>query len=354
MASAFMTTFPSDRHAADFEIGGDDLVADGDGGLQRLLGAHHRVDHCARVGLALQRLRPRSARPAAACRRCWSATSAEHAGEGRAACRRLRRRAAEQRAGASADAPPSGFEVECADAARSSLVPHQVDGHGDQLARLLDDLQIGLVGAVGLAHVGHFDQHVDVGHLDVALVVGGLVAGLELDREVACRRGRSSATSTSEPPVGAVELGGEADGLAAIGIGAGRVAGRLGVGEVFRNDAQPLRLGAEAGGGDFQGGGKRVHGQLFETSMSHAVERLDDRRVELEGAADFAGLHQLVLQHDGVLATAAPQAPSSRCLTETHLGLGAAGRDGRTCVRLDRHARCRPAPSRTARRRSAL
>src|SRR3954454_25298149 len=53
MASAFMTL---DTHAADFEIGRDNLVADGDGGLQRLLGAQHRIDDLAGVGVAFQRL----------------------------------------------------------------------------------------------------------------------------------------------------------------------------------------------------------------------------------------------------------------------------------------------------------
>ena len=43
----------SDLHSGDFEIGGDDLVADGDGGLQRLLGTHDGIDHLAGRRLAL-------------------------------------------------------------------------------------------------------------------------------------------------------------------------------------------------------------------------------------------------------------------------------------------------------------
>src|SRR5690349_11544536 len=55
MASAFMTR-SLDTHATDFEVSRDDLVADGDGRLQRLLGAQHRIDHLAGVGVALERL----------------------------------------------------------------------------------------------------------------------------------------------------------------------------------------------------------------------------------------------------------------------------------------------------------
>src|SRR5690349_16353995 len=54
--SSALTSLSSDRHAADVEIGGDDLVADSDGGRQRLLRAHHRIDDFARIGVALQRL----------------------------------------------------------------------------------------------------------------------------------------------------------------------------------------------------------------------------------------------------------------------------------------------------------
>src|SRR5262245_57573818 len=55
MASAFIV-MSSDRHAAYFEIGGDDLVAYGDRRLQRLLGVHDGIDDRAHVAFALQRL----------------------------------------------------------------------------------------------------------------------------------------------------------------------------------------------------------------------------------------------------------------------------------------------------------
>ena len=67
---------------------------------------------------------------------------------------------------------------------------------------------------------------------------------------------------------GAIEFGGEADCLAAVGIGTWSRAGGLGVGEVLRDDAKPLRLRAEAGGCDFQGCCERVHDQPLEVSMS--------------------------------------------------------------------------------------
>src|SRR5262245_42379686 len=50
MASA-LTGSSSDRHPAQLEIGGDHLVADGDGALQRLLRRHHRIDHLLHRGL---------------------------------------------------------------------------------------------------------------------------------------------------------------------------------------------------------------------------------------------------------------------------------------------------------------
>src|SRR4051794_14955927 len=46
----------SDAHAADFEIGGNDLVANGDCRLKGLLGAHDGIDHLSRVGVASERL----------------------------------------------------------------------------------------------------------------------------------------------------------------------------------------------------------------------------------------------------------------------------------------------------------
>src|SRR3972149_8802818 len=44
IASA-LTCVSSDRHSAELEIRGHDLVTDGDGALQRLLGRHHGLDH---------------------------------------------------------------------------------------------------------------------------------------------------------------------------------------------------------------------------------------------------------------------------------------------------------------------
>ena len=48
-----------------------------------------------------------------------------------------------------------------------------------------DDVQIGLVAALGLAHVDGLDQRVDIGHADVAGRVRRRVARLELGIELA-------------------------------------------------------------------------------------------------------------------------------------------------------------------------
>src|SRR5690606_16810056 len=57
----------------------------------------------------------------------------------------------------------------------------------------------------------------------------------------------------------AVEFGTEGDRLALVGIGAGEFAGRLGVGEIFGDDAQALGLRAEAGCRHLERGNQGIH-----------------------------------------------------------------------------------------------
>src|SRR4051812_27760240 len=64
---------------------------------------------------------------------------------------------------------------------RSSL--QEIEGHVDEFARLPDRLQVRLIGAVGLAQVSQFHQHVHVRELDVTLLVRRRMAGVEFDAE---------------------------------------------------------------------------------------------------------------------------------------------------------------------------
>jgi hypothetical protein len=83
------------------------------------------------------------------------------------------------------------------------------------------------------------------------------VAGIVLDGEGALI-GADGADAHEPHAAGAVELVGEGDSLAAIGIGAGSLAGRLGVGHVFGDDAKAFRLRKESGPGDLEGGVERI------------------------------------------------------------------------------------------------
>ena len=129
---------------------------------------------------------------------------------------------------------------------RSLAGPQQVECHRDQFTGLLDGLKIGLVGAVCFAHVGQFDEHIDVRQLDHAVFVGGRVARVVLNVEFA-RIVVDLGDLGPGRPDRTVELPGETDGLAAVRVGARRIAGRLRVGKVFRQDAHPGLLDVQAG-----------------------------------------------------------------------------------------------------------
>src|SRR5271157_2469054 len=66
---------------------------------------------------------------------------------------------------------------------RHSRVLHEADGSVQHVSRLLRDLKIGLIAAVRLAHVGQFDQHVDVRHLNHTVFVRRRIARVALELE---------------------------------------------------------------------------------------------------------------------------------------------------------------------------
>lgn len=59
------------------------------------------------------------------------------------------------------------------------LAAQKVERAPEHLPRYRDDVEIGLVGTLRLAHVDCFDQRIDVGVLHIAALVGGGVARLE-------------------------------------------------------------------------------------------------------------------------------------------------------------------------------
>ncbi len=165
---------------------------------------------------------------------------------------------------------------------------------------LLHDLEIGFIGAIGLAHVGHFEQQIDIGQLDVALVVRRRIArqmfGPEGRRIDADRLDRDEIFAA-----GAVERALESDGFARIRVGARGRAGRLRIGDIFRDDAQPRRLALEAGAGDAQRGDERIDDQsALDRVHQHLMKGARDVDVERMRPVDVARLHHFLFEIDGI------------------------------------------------------
>jgi hypothetical protein len=150
-------------------------------------------------------------------------------------------------------------------------------GHGYQFPGLLDGLKIGFVGPVGLAHVGQLNEHIDIGQLDHAIASA---AGLPGSYSMVNSAGSTSilATFGTRGADRTVEFPGETDRLAAIGVGARRVAGRLGVGEVFgknRASGFPEHSGRKRRCGRRE---KRINGIFPSRSEASCGERLSPFR----------------------------------------------------------------------------
>src|SRR5689334_8088012 len=95
-----------------------------------------------------------------------------------------------------------------------------IEGALDHAAGRADDVEVGLVGALGVAHVGHLDQRIDVGIFDIAVGVGGRIRRFVFGAEVGLI-GFDLAEFHGLGVQNAVELVGEGRDLAAIGIAAG-------------------------------------------------------------------------------------------------------------------------------------
>ena len=102
--------------------------------------------------------------------------------------------------------------------------------------------------------------------------------------------------------LGLVDHALEADGLARVGIGAGRLAGRLGVGEVLRDDAQRVDCASrpEAPILSEACSGSSMGAHTFALASSMRWKALATLVLSAIGAIDLAGLDQLLLEADAV------------------------------------------------------
>ena len=140
--------------------------------------------------------------------------------------------------------------------------------------------EVGAVGALGVAHVHHFDEGVDVGGAHIALRVGGRVRGVVAARQLARivadllhlhqRRARARG-----PPRA------EGDGLAAVRLGARIAAGGVLVGEVLGDDAQPRGLHRPCRG-------RRCRAPCFMSMAKPPAAAVRDRRPLAERRAEHA------------------------------------------------------------------
>src|SRR5882724_796824 len=119
----------------------------------------------------------------------------------------------------------------------------------DHPARGADDVEIGLVRSLRLAHVGHFDQRIDVGIFDVAGRVRRRIARLMFDSECGLI-GPDLAQRHHLRIQRAIEGGGKGRHLAAIGVAAGGRRRGIRVGDIFRDYPHPPRLCPQARGRD--------------------------------------------------------------------------------------------------------
>ncbi|KAF1853906.1 hypothetical protein Lal_00005115 [Lupinus albus] len=247
---------PSHRHAQDFLISVQHLVAHGCDGLQRHLGVGHRLDDVAQVGLAdggqrghvlallqgadalLGRLLQHVAEGGAVTR--------SHAGAGRLGGGGGISRGGVQRIDHGGGSGRSGRLAGVFGGEPSGA--QEVERAGQHLARGVDGRQVGFVAALGLAHVHRLHHRIDVGHQDIAVGVGRRVRRIVLALEIALVHidlGDADLVDVHRP----VQLVLEDDGLAAIGQIARRFGGGVGVGQILRNDLQARALRLHARGG---------------------------------------------------------------------------------------------------------
>src|SRR5690606_24752047 len=135
-----------------------------------------------------------------------------------------------------------------------------------------NDVEVGLVGALGLAHVHGLDQRVDVGVLHVPRLIRCRVAGLVARGEVAHVVGELADLDDAAADI-LVEHGGEGGHAAAIGLGAGLGSGGIGIGDVLGDHPHAGGLRVHAGGGDLERG-VEVHACLPQACLPSAVRMI--------------------------------------------------------------------------------
>jgi hypothetical protein len=113
------------------------------------------------------------------------------------------------------------------------------------LPQLIEDAQVGLVAALRLSRVGQFDHQIDIGAEVVTASVGHRVAR---DRRCGADRAGPATRGPAERRRRRVR---SAFGLE--GRDLAPVAGRVGIGDVFRHMLQALRLASHAACRDAEG-----------------------------------------------------------------------------------------------------
>jgi hypothetical protein len=131
------------------------------------------------------------------------------------------------------------------------LALEDVDGALEHPARRRDDIEVGFVGALGVAQIRHLDERIDVRIFDVAAGVGGRIAGLVPQLEIG-PIGLDVAELDDMGVERAIELGRKRHDLAPVRVAAGRLRSGIGVGDILGDDLHAANLRMQAGGGDGQ------------------------------------------------------------------------------------------------------
>ena len=160
------------------------------------------------------------------------------------------------------------------------------------MPRLIEQLEVCVVAALRFARVSDFDHQIDVRSIIVTAGIRERIARI-LDagkRALIQMDGRGfNQTRRHRFP--------EAHQFAV-------VSRRVGIGDVFRNMPQPLRLSLHSRGGETEGGGKIAHPRPLARPAkagAHDVRGVAiDRQSHLMVLADRRGFHHFLFQRNGV------------------------------------------------------
>src|SRR3954471_6891496 len=184
-----------------------------------------------------------------------------------------------------------------------------VEGALDHPARRTDDVEIGFVRPLRVAHVGHLDHRVHVGIFDVAGRIRRRIVRLVFGTEIGLV-GLDPAEGDDLRVECAVERGGEGRHLAPVRIAAGALRGRIRICDVLRDHPHAPGLRPQTGGRDRHRAGKVAavirHDALplalafadrgLEQVQALRIERGRRRIIHLVAG----GLHHLLFEIDGV------------------------------------------------------